>query len=71
MELLDEPGFIQALSLLAITHNLDVPDTGVSPTRGQDDEANAVLEEEDEDDDFDGKMDPELANTMNRIRKIL
>lgn len=34
IDLLDEPGFIQALSLLAITHNLDVPETGVrSPTR--------------------------------------
>ena len=70
MEFLDEAAFIQALSLLAITHNLDAPVTGVSPTR-QDDEANAGALDEEEDDDFDGKVDPELSGTMGKIRKIL
>ena len=54
-----------------MTHSLDAPTSGVtspSPTR-QDDEANAILEEEDE--DFDGRKDPEQTNTIARIRKIL
>jgi len=63
IDLIDEAGFIQALTLLAITHNIDIIHEE-QEQRQDDEEANAEIED-------DGAVDGEMDNTHAKIRKVL